>query len=207
MKIKTAESIIGSLSKPAKMPGFAFGINPAHCKQGSKLSKVAGSVCAGCYAKKGNYARYPETMRKSWEKREAGIHDLQWVQAMVTLIGKRSSDYFRWHDAGDLQGMEHLKKIVAIARALPATRFWMPTKEINLVRDYTRKYGEFPKNLVVRVSGFMVDGPASKGFRNTSRVTTDAEQATCKAYLNDGKCGDCRDCWNANVQQVVYLQH
>ena len=52
MKIKEAEAITHTLSKPGKMPGFAYS-TPAHeCKTGTKLRAVAGSVCANCYAYK-----------------------------------------------------------------------------------------------------------------------------------------------------------
>ena len=52
MLIKEAEAITHTLSKPGKMPGFAYS-TPAHeCKTGTKLRAVAGSVCANCYAYK-----------------------------------------------------------------------------------------------------------------------------------------------------------
>ena len=56
MKIKEAEAITHTLSKPGKMPGFAYS-TPAHeCKTGTKLRAVAGSVCANCYAfERGRY--------------------------------------------------------------------------------------------------------------------------------------------------------
>ena len=57
MNIKQSKQIIISLSKPAKMPGYAYGLPAWECKTGAKLVKVPGSVCAGCYALKGNYAR------------------------------------------------------------------------------------------------------------------------------------------------------
>ena len=44
MKIKEAEAITHTLSKPGKMPGFAYS-TPAHeCKTGTKLRAVAGSA-------------------------------------------------------------------------------------------------------------------------------------------------------------------
>ena len=60
MLIKDAKKIIVSLSKPDKMPGFAYGLPAWECKTGGKLAKVPGSVCFGCYAMKGNYVRFPE---------------------------------------------------------------------------------------------------------------------------------------------------
>ena len=36
----------------------------------------------------------------------------QWVEAMVALI--HGEPWFRWHDSGDLQSPEHLKKIFEV---------------------------------------------------------------------------------------------
>jgi hypothetical protein len=50
-----ALKIVGGLSKPSKMPGWAYGIPAAECKTGKKLQDVPGSTCEGCYATKGCY--------------------------------------------------------------------------------------------------------------------------------------------------------
>ena len=55
MKTSEALKLVGGLSKPSKMPGWAYGIPAKECKTGSKLVKVAGSTCEGCYALKGCY--------------------------------------------------------------------------------------------------------------------------------------------------------
>jgi hypothetical protein len=207
MKIKDALNVVGSLSNPKKMPGFSFGLNPDKCNQGNKLSLIEGSVCFDCYAKKGFYKVYNKQMVKTWEKRLSGVNNILFEAAMITLIQKKSPDYFRWHDAGDIQDMFHLRKIVRIARALPNTKFWMPTKEVNLIRKYNKEYGEFPSNLVVRVSGFMIDAGASKGFANTSTVVTNKDNATCRAFENNNECGTCRKCWDNTVANVAYFKH
>ena len=85
MLIKEADKIIISLSKPDKMPGFAYGLPAWECKTGAKLAKVPGSVCSGCYAMKGNYTRFP-AIRKSQYKRLKSIRHPLWVQAMTTKI-------------------------------------------------------------------------------------------------------------------------
>jgi len=66
MLIKEANKIVISLSKPDKMPGFAYGLPAWECKTGSKLAKVPGSVCHGCYAMKGNYTRFPEIKKSQY---------------------------------------------------------------------------------------------------------------------------------------------
>ena len=52
---KEATLITGGLSKPSKMPGPSFNLPAVACITGSKLVKVAGSTCSGCYALKGRY--------------------------------------------------------------------------------------------------------------------------------------------------------
>ena len=67
MLIKEAKKIIISLSKPEKMPGYAYGLPAWECKTGGKLAKVPGSVCFGGYAMKGNYNSFP-AIRESQQK-------------------------------------------------------------------------------------------------------------------------------------------
>jgi hypothetical protein len=50
MNTTEALKLVGGLSKPSKMPGWAYGIPAAECKTGAKLKLVPGSTCEGCYA-------------------------------------------------------------------------------------------------------------------------------------------------------------
>jgi hypothetical protein len=53
MKVKDLDNITGSLSKPSKMPGWAYGIPAKECQTGAKLREVKGSTCFNCYALEG----------------------------------------------------------------------------------------------------------------------------------------------------------
>jgi len=233
LSIKQASAIVGGLAETSKMPTLSASLPAIHCITGAKLRKVAGSVCADCYAMKGFYAM--PNVADALEKRLDAIHSLQWESAMITLIRKKKriaeSGLFRWHDSGDLQGMEHFKKIVRIAKATPEIMHWIPTKEKSILRAYLRKHGALPDNLIVRLSGAMVDGPAPRDAQHTSTVTLDHTKATCHAYRTDktgkvwsheeheslskedkkaldfGHCGNCRKCWNKSVLTVTYLKH
>jgi hypothetical protein len=199
--------IAGSLGKPSKMPGRSYGISAKLCKVGSALAKVAGSTCHGCYALKANYS-YP-SVQKAHQRRVESLGSVSWADAMIYQIKAAKDQYFRWHDAGDLQSFQHLLDIVRIAEALPDVNFWLPTREKSLVNQYTKAFGAFPSNLVVRVSAAMVDGKAPVGYAHTSTVheNNDAIGFECKAYLNKNKCGDCRACWSADVSNVSYRKH
>lgn len=202
----TAIKITGGLSSPSKMPGFAYGIPAEACKTGSALVKIPGSVCSKCYALK-NFYRMPN-VKASLNNRLSRLNDPLWVEAMVFLImtvPEKHRAYFRWHDSGDLQGLWHLELIVEIARRLPDIKFWLPTREKSMVREFTGLYGIFPKNLVVRVSGTMIDGPAPAGFANTSTVETVG--GSCPARYQNNKCGGCRACWDPEVANVSYHAH
>ena len=59
MLVKEAKKITGSMTRTKKMPGLSYSLPAWECITGKKLRAVKGSVCAGCYALKGNYTRYP----------------------------------------------------------------------------------------------------------------------------------------------------
>jgi hypothetical protein len=217
---KHAESIAGTLGKPSKMPGLSYGLPAQACRTGSKLATVPGSVCAGCYALKGNYV-YPSVQTAQARRLEAIDHP-QWTEAMVYLLrrdvlgehgGKALPPdqwYFRWHDSGDLQSADHLAKICAVAALTPEIRHWMPTREHGIVRYYLRRGGTVPGNLVIRISTTMVDGAATTQWPTTSTVSGNARPdgaRVCPAPQQDNKCGACRACWMPAVRHVDYHVH
>ena len=203
---KLATSIAGSLGKPSKMPGLSYGISAKKCNVGSKLAKVPGSVCHGCYALKANYS-YP-SVQQAHQKRLEGLDSISWADSMVKLISTSGEVYFWWHDSGDLQSLQHLLDIVRIAERLPNVSFWLPTKEKKLVYQYREVFGDFPSNLCVRLSAAMVDIAAPAYAGNTSTVhTTTAIGNQCPAPSQGNKCMDCRACWNREIKNVSYNLH
>jgi hypothetical protein len=203
---KLAGAIAGSLGKPSKMPGLSYGISAKQCKVGSKLAKVPGSVCNGCHALKSNY-QYP-SVAAAHQKRLDGLASISWVDSMVKLISSSGEAYFRWHDSGDLQSLQHLLDIVRIAEQLPNVSFWLPTKEKGLVYKYRDTFGDFPANLCVRLSAAMVNITAPAYSGNTSTVhTIDAIGSECPAPKQGNKCLDCRSCWNRDIKNVSYKLH
>ncbi len=205
MNIKQSKKIIISLSKPAKMPGYAYGLPAWECKTGAKLVKVPGSVCAGCYALKGNYARYPE-IKKSQYKRLASISRPEWVEAMAVVINSKAvaqHGYFRWHDAGDIQSPEHLQKIFEVCKLTPKVKHWMPTREAQFLKDIDP--AQVPDNLIIRMSSHMIDQGPVTFWPHTSTVGSSTR--TCPAPDQAGKCGDCRSCWNKEIPNIEYGKH
>lgn len=201
--LREAEAIAGVLGEPSKMPGYSYGLPAKRCKTGATLVEVKGSVCSGCYALKGNY-RFP-SMQTGLERRFQSITHPLWVAALIFMIQYRSAKHFRWHDSGDIQSLDHLEKIADVAEQLPKVRFWLPTREKAIVAAFLRKHMAWPSNLIVRLSGTMIDGPAPIGFPHTSTVVTSG--STCPAPRQGNACGPCRRCWNPRVANVAYAKH
>ena len=199
MKVTELDQLTGTLSKPSKMPGWSYGIPAKECKVGSKLAKIPGTVCHGCYALKGCYV-FPVVQAAQY-KRLAAIDNPLWVKAMAAQILRRRSKYFRWHDSGDLQSLKHLAKFFAVARLTPDVNHWLPTREA-WVKPYIARA---PKNLVIRFSMPMIDQPAAESWPHTSTVVTTGR--TCPAPDQNNTCGDCRACWDPNVKNVAYGKH
>ena len=209
MKLKEAKEITGHISglgKPSKMPGFSTSLSAFDCKTGAKLAKIEGSVCSKCYAFNGNY-RYP-AVKKAHKARLEALNHPQWVEAMTLLIGHytdKNDPYFRVHDSGDIQSVEHLMMWVQIARNLPWVKFWMPSKEIRWVKDTYKNVSDFPENLVVRLSAPMIGQSAPKSIQAFPTSTVAANTGfECEAYKRGNQCGSCRACWMPKVGNVDY---
>jgi len=202
MKVKEAAAITGSMTRTSKMPGLSYSLPAWECKTGAKLRKIKNSVCAGCYALKGNYTRYPAIKAAQYVRLKA-ITDPRWVDSMVAQIKRQK--FFRWHDAGDIQSMDHLNKIFEVCKLTPETRHWMPTREAQFLNQI--KPEAVPKNLIIRMSSHMIDQKPVKFWPWTSTVTSKKEGASCPAPKQGGKCGSCRSCWDRNTPNIEYGKH
>ena len=88
MNTKEALKLVGGLSKPSKMPGWAYGTPAAECKTGTKLRDIEGSTCHKCYAMKGCYV-FPVVQAAQY-RRLNSIKHKDWVRAMVALINSKN---------------------------------------------------------------------------------------------------------------------
>ena len=210
--IKEAELAVGNLSRPSKMPSYAWSISARRCNVGSKLAKVKGSVCEGCYALKGRYM-FSNTQDALERRYDAWANDRErWVDAMIYLMHNKqhisNTGHFRFFDSGDIQGSDMLDDINLVAWASPHIRFWLPTKEYKLIKNYDK---EIAPNLVIRVSAPTVDKEFS-GYTHISTVYNKdnidtAKGVVCPASNQGNQCGSCRACWNDKVSEVSYIAH
>jgi len=196
---KEANEIVGGLSTPGKMPCYSINLPAAACITGQILAKVPGTTCHGCYAMKGRY-RFKNT-KIAMARRLAALTHESWTAAMVTLMS--GFKHLRRHDSGELQGAQHLKNILEVARQTPDTKHWLPTREAQLLALMDPDI--VPKNLIIRLSATKVNGAAGKSWPWTSTVSTTTK--TCPAPDQGGKCKSCRACWDRSVPNVVYAKH
>jgi hypothetical protein len=211
-RIEFLSSIVGTLSEPSKMPTYAYSIPAKYCITGSKLRLIAGSTCSHCYALKGRYI-FPNVM-KAMEYRFNALNDLPlWQASMVELIretyykpsNKFDNGYFRWHDSGDVQSLNHLSAIAGIAQALPKILFWLPTREYGIVGEYLRNNTK-PENLTIRLSAHMIGKAIERTIFGTVTSSVDSGIGSiCPANKQGNQCLTCRHCWH--VDNVDYSKH
>ena len=209
--VKEAWNEVGGLSKPSKMPSYGYSLSAFKCKVGSKLREIENSTCYECYAMAGRYVfrNVQDALDRRMDKL---LNNPKWVDAMVFLLLHycTKSKVFRWHDSGDIQSIDHLQKIVEIAERTSDIQHWLPTREVGIVKQYLKEFGEFPNNLVVRISATMINGIPHKFHRHTSTVSTAKDFDlgwTCPASKQGNKCGTCRACWDSNVENITYPLH
>ena len=117
-----------------------------------------------------------------------------------------------------------------VCKITPEVMHWVPTREYKVIKQYIKKYGAFPNNLIVRLSAHMIEGKAPS-IQNLPTSTVSANNHNCKAYLTDkynnvhkpdhfakynkakkraldfGHCGNCRKCWSKSVKNITYKLH
>lgn len=231
---------VGGLSHPSKMPCASWSTPARRCITGSVLAQQSGTICSLCYARKGFYVmrstriaqsrRYrrllralasPASMRKMhaafvliMRERHARTRTLL---ARGGRVGRDDGRVFRWHDSGDLHGIDHLTMVAEVARSVPFVSFWLPTKEAGTVAQWMRAGGTIPSNLTVRLSVPRLDRGAPPAYaklcQQSAQVSlaaahTDAPPdgfAVCRAASQAGECRECRACWSGEA--VSYPLH
>ena len=196
-----AEKITGGLSAPGKMPEGSYNLPAVACQTGAKLREIPGTPCWGCYAFRGRY-NFPN-VKDALARRLDSLTHPQWIEAMTVLI--KGKKFFRWHDSGDLQGPEHLKKIFQVCKLTPETMHWLPTQERKFLPLST---DSIPKNLMIRLSNAKNDTKPGNAWPFWSTVVTKPRAGhVCPAPEQGNNCGSCRACWNKDVKEIQYKIH
>jgi hypothetical protein len=130
----------------------------------------------------------------------------------------RGESYFRVHDSGDMFNAAYAQCWLEVCKALPETKFWIPTRAWQMpsgplplfdpIMATLRAMAALP-NVTVRPSAlnFGDAAPVATGLHagSTSENTTDAH--LCPAPSQGGHCDGCRTCWDARDIAVSYARH
>ena len=213
---------VGGMSDASKMPWKSWSLNSNDCKLGSALKFIEGTVCSKCYADKGNY-NYPNVVLAQ-DKRLASLSKgiqaratwadtfVEYFKGHIELGLPEEQRYFRWLDSGDIQTVEMLEDIAYIASRVPEIKFWLPTRETTIFKQWFLENNP-PDNLCIRFSANVIGKPVTHGLaslnKNLSESAvnyTDKDYEECPAPKQDNSCGSCRKCWDPTVK-VGYLLH
>jgi len=215
---------IGGLTKTTKMPCYSLSLPTIYCPTGSRLRDDPNSVCHYCYAhNRGNYSwpnvinaqerRFVRLSLALQAKRASPSWD-SWLFSFERLM--QNQQYFRWHDSGDLQSVDHFQFIIDACNRTPHVQHRLPTKERVILKTYLFKNGRksIPDNLHIQISSYFLDEVAppiedfqvATVFRNLNSAY-ESKQFICPATTERRICGDCRVCWNNDVKYIGYLLH
>lgn len=215
---------IGGLTKTTKMPCYSFSIPTCNCPTGSHLRDDPNSVCHFCYAHmRGNY-NWPNVINAqerrmvklslALQRKRASEEWNRWLFAFEQLM--RDQEYFRWHDSGDIQSLDHFQFIIDACNRTPHVKHRLPTKERVMLKTYLFKHGRMsiPDNLFIQTSSFWLDEisvpiedfQTATVFRN--RFSAHEKGVfVCPATIDRKTCDDCRVCWNRDIKHIGYILH
>lgn len=210
------------LSKTSKMPCSTWSTQAIEtCSRGKTLSKEAGSVCSLCYACNGSY-NFPCTINRRTENLKDYLSNpIEWVELISDKINKQRTRLFRWFDSGDLLNIEQLIDIITVADNCPDTKFWLPSRETGILKEYlVNRIQKIPSNLNIRISADFINKDCFDTYywhglgctfstveENMDRISL-LKLTPCHATMDkSGKCGTCTKCWSKSVSTISYKLH
>lgn len=197
------------LSKASKMPCRSWSLEALTTCPASKNSDGSlVAACSGCYATTGNY-RFPNVKAPRIHN-QTDWQNSDWVAAMVSELD--NDRYFRWFDSGDLYNIKLAYKVLEVMRLTPWVKHWLPTRmfKFDKFKPILEQMQNLP-NVVVRyssdsVNGGIVDAAASSTIIPSVEALTD-DMALCRSFEQQGKCEQCRQCWDKTVPVIAYVAH
>ena len=95
----TARAVCGTLTQTSKMPCKSMSLPTESCITGFKMAQIEGSICSSCYADKGFYSMYANTIKPSQFARLDSVwqamSDSNFAQTWVIGMVSNSKEYCR----------------------------------------------------------------------------------------------------------------
>lgn len=165
-----------------------------------------------CYSMKA-YRMYP-AVREKWDnnlKLATTYLNGYFSQIFAELLRKKKlPKFFRWHTSGDILNSEYLKGMVAIATALPSTKFLCFTKQYSIVNAAVEEKVDLPENLQIIFSawpGLSMSNPHN--FRVAWMQDGTETRVPASAFECPGSCETCSACFSLSKigKDVVFELH
>lgn len=175
-------------------------------------------ACKGCYATFGqyNYTNVKASREfNDWAWKQDNFVD-EFVKALEGV------SHFRWFDSGDMYNHALAVKMWHIMERTPNTRHWLPTRMHKFKKFYSvmNAMNELD-NVCIRLSsdsimGELVDVPITLNIDTTSTIIPESfidshckvdKLFKCLAPEQEGKCLDCRACYDKSISTIAYTGH
>lgn len=195
------------LSLNSKLLFPSFDITLKSCKNNCEY----GSKTRLCYA-----LNNPRTMIyniKKLQNNENLLNSKHFVSVIKKEILLSNYRKIRLFSSGDLYKLDHLEKINQLALELPEIRFWLSTKNDNILFQYYKNKKNELKNLNIILSNLIPNSEYPEFLKtwcidhniNMSKTTIEKTLSNCHASLDKTSCGLCENCFNG--MDIVYFLH
>ncbi len=133
-----------------------------------------------CYALKGHYNTFKESIKKAHNNNLEFSKSKQFCHSMVTEIHKRKIKIIRLHDCGDFYSQEYLKRWALIASFCDNTFFYAYTKSLHLNFE---NFLSLPNTKIIQSFGGKLDNRIDKR-KPHSMVFDSIETLSNKHYID-----------------------
>jgi len=156
---------------------LGFGIPAYKSESGFTTCPMAQDCITGCYANQGTFI-WPR-VKAAYERRLQLTKDPNFVQILISEIGRRKPKYIRIHDSGDMYSPAYLNKWLEIINACPKTLFYTYTKMVRLLKSVS----PLPRNFIVIYSeGGKEDQYIHRASDRHARIFPDLKSLQAAGY-------------------------
>ena len=173
------------------------------------------AVCArGCYDVRN--VCFQKTVQKARANNSAILQNdpVRYMKEIKKAV--KYLRFFRWHVGGDIKDPVYLVWMVGIAEVTPTCEFLAFTKQYDIVNEYLKMHGAFPKNLHIIFSdwrGAEFENPYNLPVSSPLWADgTHGPHCTDDVIMCEGDCSACAEVgggfWGAkNGQTILFEAH
>lgn len=169
--------------------------------------EICGMECPGCYAMKAQ-KRFPAVVNSRNKLYQASLQE-DFVKNIVSELTKtrRLVEAVRIHESGEFYSQEYINKWIAIAKALPDTKFYAFTKR---KKDFDFSGFEGLNNAIL-IDSLKFGRLNYDKLPVVKDISKETNAIICPSTLHENAiCGvTCKHCWTKEAQKqgVLFVKH